>query len=92
MKIIPILTEKTLAEAKKDHYTFWVDFGLNKNQIRRVIDKVFGVHITNIRTINFKGGSKKNFRGITQTVKNKKKAIVDLKGDEKIDLFEEKKK
>lgn len=91
MKLTPILTEKSLAEAKKGHYTFWAGFGMDKNQIRKLVEKVFEVHVVAIRTINLKGGEKRNFKGQEQKIKNRKKAIVDLKGDEKIDVFEGKK-
>ncbi len=92
MKIIPVLTEKSLDEAKKGNYTFWVEKGLDKSQIKKVVENIFAVHATKVRTINYRGGEKRNFRGKTQVVKARKKAIVTLSGKEKIDLFEEKKK
>lgn len=92
MKIIPQLTEKSLDQAKKGHYTFWVEKGADKFQIKKAIETVFDVHVTGVRTINLRGGEKKNLRGQKVSHKDRKKAIVTLKADEKIDLFEEKKK
>ncbi len=92
MKIIPVLTEKSLAQAKEGNYTFWVDRKLNKNQIRKLIEEVFGVQVTRVRTINVRGEIKRTFRGRKIVIKPRKKAIVTLKGKEKIDLFETKKK
>lgn len=77
MKIIPVLTEKSMALAKDGMYTFWVDYGFNKRDIKKAIEKLFDVHVTGVRTINLRGG-------------RTKKAIVTLAKDEKIDLFEEK--
>lgn len=91
MKIIPVLTEKSTNLAKSKKYAFWVPVGKDKFEIKREIEKAFTVHVTAIRTLNLKGGKSKNFRGIEKTVKDRKKAIVSLKADEKIDLFEEKK-
>lgn len=91
MKITPILTEKSMNEAKRGHYSFVVDFKMDKGEIKRQVEKLFSVHITEIRTINLKGGKKKNFRGKVKTVQDQKKALVTLKKDEKIDLFEESK-
>lgn len=79
MRIIPVLTEKSLDQAKEGNYTFWVDRRLNKNQIRNLVEETFGVHVTRVRTINVRG-------------ETRKKATVALKEKEKINLFESKKK
>lgn len=89
MKLLPILTEKSLNEVKKGIYTLKVLPGLNKNEIRKEIEKTFGVHVTRIRTILMKELEKKNLKGYKTRIKAVKKAIVVLKKDEKIDLFEE---
>ncbi|KKS81009.1 MAG: 50S ribosomal protein L23 [Candidatus Woesebacteria bacterium GW2011_GWC1_43_10b] len=91
MKLIPVLTEKSLAEAKKGNYTFWVLPGMNKNQIKKAISQVFGVNVVSVRTMNYQGIKRRNFKGQIQTTHPRKKTIVTLKDKEKIDLFEEKK-
>ena len=92
MKVIPVLTEKSLENAKDGIYTFWVGVRSNKHQVKGAIEKVFNVHVTRVRSVNYKGLVKRNLRGVMQKVKPKKKVFVTLKKDEKIDLFEEKKK
>ncbi len=87
----PVLTEKSLEEAKKGNYTFWVDKHLTKPQIKIKINEVFGVNVVKVRTLNVAGEIKKTIMGRKKIVKPKKKAIVTLKEKEKIDLFEEKK-
>lgn len=88
----PIFTEKSLKLAKEGKYTFSVDRGLNKNQIKALIAKIFGVTVIEIKTISTAGEAGKNARGTKFTVNRGKKAIVTLKDKEKIDLFEEAKK
>ncbi len=90
MKIIPVLTEKSLNSAKEGKYTFWVDPGLIKNEIRALVNKIFNVHAKRVWTINFKGGERKNNRGRKVRIPGRKKAMVTLGKDEKIDLFEQK--
>jgi len=91
MQIKPILTEKSLADAKEGKYTFWVDVRLNKYQIKELVNTAFGVHVTGVYTIKKQSTvSKKNRR--THIELPKKKAIVTLKEKEKIGLFEEVKK
>ena len=91
MLLKPVLTEKSMEEAKNGNYTFWVDRGLNKHQIKRLIGEVFSVTVVNVRTINLRGEKKKTYQGKVKIIKPRKKAIVTLKEKEKIDLFEEKK-
>lgn len=92
MKLIPVLTEKSMKLAKESGYTFLMPMELTKTEIKNVIEKSFGVHVTNVRTLSLKGGTKKNVRGHVQKIKASKKAVVFLKDGEKIDLFEEEKK
>lgn len=90
MKILPIITEKSMLDAKLGRYAFYVDPRLTKGQIRGLIDRVFGVHVTSVKTMILKGRTKKNYKGIKLTIPSKKKTIVTLKDKEKIDLFETK--
>jgi len=92
MKLAPVVTEKSLKDAKAGRYTFTVLPGFNKDEIRKSVEALFKVHVTSVATINYKGGARRNFRGKTQSFSALKKAIVTLAKGEKIDLFEEKKK
>lgn len=89
--IKPIFTEKGLNEAKKGKYSFYVDHGLNKHQIKERINELFGVHVVSVKTLNLKGRLKKDNRGKIRKIRARKKAIVTLKVKEKIDLFDSKK-
>lgn len=91
MKPEPVLTEKSLEQAKKGNYTFWVDRNLTKHQIKKLVGGVFGVSVIRVRTANIAGETKKTLAGVRRVVQSRKKAIVTLKEKEKIDLFEEKK-
>ncbi|OGM11606.1 50S ribosomal protein L23 [Candidatus Woesebacteria bacterium RBG_16_34_12] len=91
MKLEPILTEKSLEEAKKGKYSFWIDKGLTKSKIRKTIGDVFGVTVKKVRTVNFAQEIKKTYLGRKKIIKPRKKAIVTLAEKEKIDLFETKK-
>lgn len=92
MKITPILTEKSLKNAKNGFYTFWVDPGMTKGEIKNLVNKVYDVHATHVRTINYKAAERRNYRGQTVRQKALKKAIVTLPEKEKIEVFEEKSK
>nr|AKQ04350.1 50S ribosomal protein L23, large subunit ribosomal protein L23 [uncultured Microgenomates bacterium Rifle_16ft_4_minimus_5036] len=90
MKFVPVISEKSLQNAKVGKYTFKVDRGLTKHQIKKLIEEAFGVHVTNVNTINLRGEVKRTMAGRKKVVKPVKKAIVVLRDKEKIDIFETK--
>lgn len=92
MKLTPVMTEKSMSDAKKGQYTFMVEKGLTKTEIKALVNKVYDVHVVGVRTTNNKAEVKKNMRGIKVTKKASKKAWVSLAAKEKIDVFEEKTK
>lgn len=89
--IKPILTEKGLNEAKKGNFSFYVSPKLNKFQIKKLISDIFEVHVVSVKTANRKGSSKRDVKGKYRKIAGRKKAVVSLKGKEKIDLFDTKK-
>ena len=87
MKLIPVVTEKSLKDAKAGRYTFTVLPGNNKAEIKKAVEDMFKVHVTAVSTINLKGGTKRNFRGKIQSKAASKKAIVTLAKNKKKKLF-----
>ena len=92
MKLTPVITEKSMMDAKEGKFTFYVLPSLNKGQIQNGVEKAFGVTVVKIRTVIYKGRTKRNMYGKTVSIKSKKKAIVELKKGQTIDLFETKEK
>lgn len=84
----PVISERSLAQAKEGKYTFKVAQNADKSEITRSVEKTFDVHVTGISTLNMKG-KKRRFGARRKTVVTSgyKKAVVTLKKDEKIDLF-----
>ena len=78
MKLKPVLTEKSMDEAKKGNYTFFVEKNMNKRQVRKMIEEVFGVTVVKVRTMNVAGEVRRTNMGKKRTIKPKKKAIVTL--------------
>ena len=84
----PVLTEKTmLAYQTSRQCTFAVDRMANKVEIRKAVESLFKVNVVDVQTIRTKG--KKKRVGKNQGKKaDGKKAIVTLKPDQKIEIFE----
>lgn len=84
-----ILTEKTLKLAAAGKFTFQVAVASTKNQIRESIENIFGVSVTDVQTSSIARKSyKKGRRGQTAYTTAGKKAIVQLKTGQTIDLFD----
>jgi len=92
MKLIPVVTEKSMREAKDKRYTFEVDKRLAKPQIKKLVEETFDVHVTKIQTLKIGGENKRNMKGYRQIKLSTKRAKVTLKEKESISIFEEKKK
>ena len=88
----PVITEKmTLLQEQKNQYAFEVDVKSTKVDIANAIAKKFNVKIESIRTVMLHGKHKAQFtkRGRFEGFKStRKRAIVTLSKESKIDLFE----
>jgi len=86
----PVITEKSIKEVAEHNYTFLVDKKANKNQIAKAIGKIFKVNVLNVRTIKLSGKTKRvGKKGKVKKFSDKKKAIIKIKSDQKIDIFPE---
>ncbi len=84
----PLVTEKTNDLRDTDNqYVFEVNPDANKVEIRQAVESIFGVRVTDVRTVNVRGKVKR-FRRQLGKRPNWKKAIVTLSGDDVIDVFE----
>jgi large subunit ribosomal protein L23 len=87
--LAPRITEKSMADALVNQYTFVVHPRATKTQIRHAIESIFKVNVTKVNTVNVRGKSR-NFarRGVKTSGKQSdtKKAVVTLKPGQKIEL------
>ncbi len=89
MPIKPLRTEKTMKEAASGRYTFAVDLAANKTDIKRKLEKLFGVNIVKVQTNIVPGKTYRTGRKyLTARRSDWKKATVTVKSGQKIDLFE----
>lgn len=87
--IRPILSERsTFLQERVNAYTFEVARSATKPQIKKAIEKIFGVKVKSVKTMNVKG-KKKRLGRFEGKRRDWKKAIVYLADkDQKIDFFE----
>jgi large subunit ribosomal protein L23 len=84
-----LITEKgTVLREKQNQYSFEVARDANKIEIKQAIEKIFSVKVTDVRTMQVHGKEKRQGRFAGRR-SDWKKAIVTLKPDQKIELFEQ---
>ncbi|MBE7085784.1 MAG: 50S ribosomal protein L23 [Clostridiales bacterium] len=86
--IKPVLTEKGYDGIAEKKYSFYVKKDANKAQIKAAVEKIFGVQVASVNTVNCKGKLKRMGRheGYTPA---RKKAIVKLTENSKtIEFFD----
>jgi large subunit ribosomal protein L23 len=82
-----VLTEKArTASEDQNRVTFEVDRRANKIEIRKAIETLFKVTVTEVNTLIVRGKMRRMGRGYAKT-QNWKKAIVSLKAGDKIQFF-----
>jgi len=85
-----LVTEKGVLMKEKDNkYLFRVAVDANKHEVKRAVEELFKVHVTDVSTMVMRGKTKRfGFRREEGRRPNWKKAVVTLKKEEKIEAFE----
>ena len=86
----PLVTEKVSAMNEKGRYGFIVDMNANKVEIKKAVEKQYGVTVESVNTMRVMGKFKVRFTksGVLAGRKpNYKKAIVTLAQGEVIDFY-----
>ncbi len=75
--IAPVITEKSMIDAKNKKYTFKVASDSNKVEIANAVETLFGVKVESVNTVSVRGRNKRVGR-YSGTTSAWKKAIVTL--------------
>jgi len=85
--LAPVISEKSYGLLEENKYTFVVAPGANKTQIKIAVEKVFGVKVVSVNTLNRNGKRKRTRSGYGKR-KDTKRAIVTLSAESKpIEIF-----
>ena len=87
----PLVTEKMTEQGEKfNRYAFVVAREANKIEIKKAIEAMYEVELTDVNTMNYQGKSKSRYTKagmISGRSSSFKKAIVTLKEGDSIDFF-----
>jgi large subunit ribosomal protein L23 len=86
----PLVTEKVSALNEKGKYGFFVDINANKVEIKKAVEKQYGVTVAKVNTTSMMGKLKTRYTKagvLSGRQQNYKKAIVTLAQGEVIDFY-----
>jgi large subunit ribosomal protein L23 len=85
--LAPVISEKSYGLLEENKYTFVVAPHANKTEIKIAVEKVFGVSVVSVNTLNRQGKRKRTRTGYGKR-KDTKRAIVTLSAESKpIEIF-----
>jgi large subunit ribosomal protein L23 len=84
--IAPVVSEKSYGLLDENKYTFIVRPDANKTEIKIAVEKIFGVKVTSVNTLNRQGKTRRTRYG-TGRRNDTKRAIVSLADGDRIDIF-----
>ena len=86
--LAPVVSEKSYEQIEATHrYSFRVHQDAHKTQIRQAVEELFNVHVERVNVIHVR--SKPKRRGMSRGHRpGWKKAIVQIRAGESIEIFE----
>lgn len=82
----PVVTEKSMSLVEENKYTFIVDLGANKIEIRKAVEELFNVKVDKVRTLHVKGKFKRVRNHLGKT-SDRKKSYCDAESRSKNSAF-----
>lgn len=86
----PLITEKVSAQNESGKYGFIVDINANKVEIKKEVEKMYGVTVESVNTMKYQGKQKSRYtktRVVSGRTTGFKKAVVTVAEGEVIDFY-----
>ncbi len=84
--VSPVISEKSYGLLDQNKYTFLVRRGSNKTEIKIAVEKIFGVKVIGVNTLNRAGKRKRSRTGFGRRNATKR-AVVSLVEGDRIEIF-----
>ena len=85
--LAPVVSEKSYAASTLGNYTFKVHQDAHKTQVRQAVEELFDVTVVSVNILKVQPKPKR--RGLYKGIRpGWKKAIVELKAGDSIEIFE----
>ncbi len=85
--LAPVVSEKSYGLLDENKYTFIVAPQANKTEIKIAVERVFGVKVLSVHTLNRQGKTRRTRFGVGRRISTKR-AIVSVAAGDRIDIFQ----
>ena len=85
--LAPVVTEKAYAQIENNKYSFRVHPDAHKTQVRQAVEQLFDVKVERVNIVKVQAKPKRRGRFLG-TKPGWKKAVVQLRAGDKIEIFE----
>lgn len=82
----PLVSEKSTTLAKEGKYIFLVADGATQSEVKKAVERAYGVHVVKTNAITQRSKPKRSLKGV-RLERRPKKVIVTLKKGEKLDIL-----
>jgi large subunit ribosomal protein L23 len=86
--VAPVVSEKSYSLIEANKYSFKVHPDAHKTQVRQAVEELFDVKVLGVNIVTVKPKPKRRRGTFKGTRPGWKKAIVELREGDKIDIFE----
>lgn len=86
----PLITEKVSTQNESGKYGFIVDSNANKVEIKKEVERMYGVTVASVNTMKYQGKSKSRYtktKVVSGRTSGYKKAIITVADGEVIDFY-----
>ncbi|WP_435922612.1 50S ribosomal protein L23 [Paenibacillus sp. DYY-L-2] len=84
----PVITERTAEYMNDLKYVFEVDIRANKTEIKKAVEAIFGVKVSNVNTLRVPAKPKRYGRHFGYTPEWKKAFVTLAEGSKPLEFFE----
>ncbi|GIP55757.1 MULTISPECIES: 50S ribosomal protein L23 [Paenibacillus] len=84
----PVITERTADYMNELKYVFEVDIKANKTEIKKAVEAIFGVKVSNVNTLRVPAKPKRYGRHFGYTPEWKKAFVTLAEGSKPLEFFE----
>ncbi len=84
----PVITERTADYMNELKYVFEVDIKANKTEVKKAVEAIFGVKVSNVNTLRVPAKPKRYGRHFGYTPEWKKAFVTLAEGSKPLEFFE----
>jgi large subunit ribosomal protein L23 len=84
----PVISERSMDEAKNRKYTFKVAVDANRTEVKRALEEIFGIEVEKVNIMNVKGKMKRMGKNTGRTAAAKKAIATLTPKSKEIEFFQ----